>query len=135
MSDQKTPYHTVYDAMIAKWPQLKEKNSSIIHTWLEAGCHVDKDILRTLEAIKPHPKIKSYNYFTDAILCARDIRLGMEPHKKPVERDLTPDEQEYRLMKDMAFWRKLRGHTTRRPYSDEDFDRLEAYEAKHGKVK
>lgn len=120
----------ITDLVIRRCPKLAMSgNFYAPRSWLESGCDTDKDILPVMNRLlDSNLNVSSFNYFTKAIMEAKDRRLAADKlHEAKRAREGSDEEAEY--MKRLAWLRKYSpGNYTRFKHD------LEAYEQQHGKV-
>lgn len=123
-------FQTVYDYGVGKAPQLAPKNTMAIHEWIAAGYDPERDILPAInEACKRGSRtIQGWHYFTGFIRTLNEKRVK-GAKKQP---EYTKEEKEALRAKNVA-WHRQKGLTTTF-VGLQDFDWLEGYEKKHGRV-
>lgn len=73
-----TSFEKIYAFGCDLFPQLAPQNNSAIHQWINAGCSIELDIMPELKRYSGKP-IKSWNYFTSAIMDAKATRESPAP--------------------------------------------------------
>jgi len=113
----------VLDLVIDKSPCMVTADISTVYMWVNEGCLIEDDILPTMEEIfKKKKGIRTFSYFTNAVLAARDKR-GIA---KTITKKNTPDP--LLILKSWA-WKRGKGIYLSKAQEDE----LDAYEAKNGR--
>ena len=77
---QKTDFQKVFEAGASVCPNLVSASTAIIHQWLADGVNADQDAIPEIRRLgQSKPNLKSWNYFTGAILDAKATRLTPLP--------------------------------------------------------
>lgn len=105
------------------------KDIHTIHLWITQGADIEKDILPTMKRLMgTSPYIRTFSYFSNAIMEAKTKREASELKLTPVPSD--PDAVRKKAQR-MA-WVRDRVHQVR--LSIDELQWLEQYERTHGKL-
>lgn len=124
-------FQRIYDYITdnSRCPQLAVKNTRIIQEWVLAGYDFERDIKPAVDKLTKGGglTIYSYGFFNDEICKTHQARV-----KRESEKHIPQEELDAKRAKIVAWHRDKGVRTTR--VGQHDFDWLEKYELKHGRV-
>lgn len=103
---------------------------TMIHSWIEQGCDLEKDILPAFdEMMQRNKNITSVSYFAPCVMKKRDNRLALE---QAIQTRDIPPANDSDAIKARGYALKLRKFKMGLNGLQEAF--LNEYEAKHGRI-